>query len=266
VEFKNQFQTLKVSEEFQQILVVTLNRPEVRNAINHPMMQELLQLWQSIGTNPKTIRCIILTGSGDKAFCAGADLKARLDLSLETWQQQHETLQQAMLAMVACPIPIIAAVNGAAYGGGLELTLASDFAYAADTVMFAQSEVKLGIIPGAMGTQNLPRACGLRRAKELCFTADAFSAAQAYEWGIINKVCAPAELVPAVLATAKKIAASAPIAVREAKQAMNMSQNTDLKSGFAYEVKAYQRALNSEDRVEGIKAFNEKRKPSFKNL
>lgn len=265
MELKNQLQTLKVSQE-NNILIVSLNRPQVRNAINHLMMQELLQFWQSINTTQEDIRCIILTGSGDKAFCAGADLKARLDISLDTWQQQHETLQQAMLAMIACPIPIIAAVNGAAYGGGLELTLASDFAYAADTVMFAQSEVKLGIIPGAMGTQNLPRACGLPRAKELCFTAEAFSAAQAYEWGIINKVCPSNELMPAVLAVAKKIAENAPIAVREAKQAMNMSQNTDLKSGFTFEVKAYQRALRSEDRAEGIKAFNEKRKPNFKNL
>src|SRR5262249_12895850 len=145
----------------------------------------------------------ILTGSGQKAFCAGADLKERQQIDLVTWRQQHNVFQQAMLAMLDCSIPIIAAVNGVAFGGGLELTLAADFAYAATTATFAQSETKLGIMPGAMGTQNLPSACGLRRAKELCFTGQAFSAQQACEWGIINQLVEPDDLLPKVMSVAQ---------------------------------------------------------------
>lgn len=170
------FTTLKIDSPAEFILRVTLDRPEVRNAINYQMMQELRDFWRYINSHPKKFRCIILTGSGDKAFCAGADLKERNNLELASWQKQHIDLEQAMLAMIDCPIPIIAAVNGAAFGGGLELALASDFAYASRDATFAQSETKLGLIPGAMGTQNLPKHCGIARAKELCFTAATFSA------------------------------------------------------------------------------------------
>jgi enoyl-CoA hydratase len=257
------FKTLKLEKLHEHVLLVTLNRPDVRNAMNIEMMQDLLSLWSVLFANQEGLRCIILTGAGEKAFCAGADLKERSKMNLNVWRQQYAVLQQAMLAMLDCPLPIIAAVNGAAFGGGLELTMASDFAYAAETAMFGQSEVKVGIMPGALGTQNLPRACGLRRAKELTFTGDAFSAQQAYEWGIINKVCAPEQLLQDVLATAIKIAENAPFAIRQAKRALNVSQSLDIKSGYAYEVEAYHRLLPTKDREEGIAAFNEKRKPKF---
>lgn len=256
------FTTLSVSEA-NHVLTVTLNRPQVRNAINFAMMSELLQLWQYVNTEQHQIRCIILTGQGEKAFCAGADLKERLGLDLETWRRQHIVFEAAMLAMLDCTVPIIAAVNGAAYGGGLELALASDFIYAATTATFAQSETKLGLMPGAMGTQNLPRACGLRRAKELSFCASGFDAQQGYQWNIVNKLCAPDRLMPEVLATAELICGNAPIAVQQAKKALNMSQQTDLRTGYLYEVEAYQRLLVTEDLSEGIRAFNEKRKPEF---
>jgi len=165
--------------------------------------------------------------------------------------------------MLDCPVPIISAVNGAAFGGGLELVLASDFAYASTKAVFGQSEVKLGIMPGALGTQNLPRACGLKRAKELCFTGESFSAINAYEWGIINRVCEPEELMREVLASAEKISMNAPLAVREVKKALNMSQQLDIKSGYVFEVEAYNRLLPTQDREEGINAFNEKREPEF---
>lgn len=258
-----QFKTIIIEKPHDTILLVKLNRPEVRNAINVEMMQELLTLWRSLRDNTTHYRCIILTGVGDKAFCAGADLKARLNITLDEWRRQHGVLQQAMQAMHECPIPIIAAINGAAFGGGLELTLASDFAYATDTATFAQSEVKMGIMPGALGTQNLPRACGLRRAKELTFTGEVFTAQQAFEWGIINKVCTPAELINDVLMTAIKIADNAPLAVQQAKSALNVSHHLDVQSGYAYEVEAYHRLLSTKDREEGIRAFNEKRKANF---
>ncbi len=257
------FKTLHLSHPQPYTLQITLNRPEVMNAINLDMMRELYELWSDLQTPEKNIRCIILTGSTQKAFCAGADLKERHNLDINTWQQQHAVLQKAMLAMVDCDTPIIAAVNGAAFGGGLELALAADFMYAANTAIFAQSETKLGIMPGAMGTQNLPRACGLRRAKELCYTAETFSAEQAYEWGIVNALCEPENLMSDVLGVATRIANNAPFAIRQAKKAMNASQDLDLKSGYLYEIKAYNQLLETEDRKEGIRAFNEKRKPTF---
>lgn len=257
------FKTLSLNKAEQHILIVTLNRPDVRNAINFQMMNDLRDLWQGLRVNQEKIRCVILTGAGDKAFCAGADLKERHNMPLSVWREQRIALEQAMLTMLDCPVPIIAAVNGAAYGGGFELALASDFIYAAETAHFALSETKLGIMPGAMGTQNLPRAAGLRKAKELCFTAESFSAAQAAAWGIVNKICLPHALPAETLETAKKIAGNAPLAVQQSKKALNSSQHLDIRSGFQYEIEAYNRLLDTQDREEGIRAFNEKRAPSF---
>lgn len=256
------FKTLRTTLQNKHILIVTLHRPNVRNAINSEMMQDLKQLWQELYVQQAELRCVILTGS-ESAFCAGADLKERHDLSLKIWQEQHAVFEQAMLAMVDCPLPIIAAVNGAAYGGGLELVLASDFAYAADTAMFALPEVKIGIMPGALGTQHLPRACGVRRAKEAVFTGTPFSATMAYEWGVINKICESDQLMHDVLEIANKICENAPLAVRQVKKSLNMAQQLDIKSGFSYEIEAYNRLLTTKDRIEGIRAFNEKRKAVF---
>lgn len=256
-----QFKTIKI-EENKTILIVTLNRPTARNAINSEMMQDLLHLWQELSSHANYYRCVILTGESP-AFCAGADLKERLNMNLDTWLAQRAVLEQAMLAMLDCPIPIISAVNGAAFGGGLELVLASDFAYAAITAVFSQSEVKMGLMPGALGTQHLPRACGIRRAKELTFTAKSFTAAEAYEWGIINKLCEPNSLMTDVFATANSIAENAPLAIKQVKKSLNASQDLDIRSGFAFEIEAYNELLMTEDREEGVRAFNEKRKARF---
>ncbi len=262
MEIKIETKTITLENIQPYILCVTLQRPESRNAINSIMMQELRDLWHSLYVDQKNYRCIILTGA-PPAFCAGADLKERNHIDLATWRKQHTLLEQAMLAMLDCPLAIIAAVNGAAYGGGLELVLASDFAYAATTAMFSQSEVKVGLMPGALGTQHLPRACGLQRAKELAFTGDAFTATDALQWGIINKMCEPDQLLQEAIKTAQKIVTNAPLAVKQVKKAMNMSQQLDIKSGFIYELEAYNQLLSSHDREEGIQAFNEKRKPQF---
>lgn len=256
------FKTLNIHSPREYILIVTLNRPTLRNAINGEMMTELQQLWQYLATHTEKYRCIILTGA-PPVFCAGADLKERHHISLAVWSAQRLVFEQAMLAMLACPQPVIAAVNGAAFGGGLELVLASDFAYAVNTATFSQSEVKIGIMPAALGTQHLPRACGIRRAKELCFTGEVFSAQKAYEWGMINTVCEPDNLMENVLATAQKIVENAPLAIIATKQSLNMSQDLDIQSGFAFEVAAYNKLLPTKDREEGIRAFNEKRKPIF---
>jgi enoyl-CoA hydratase/carnithine racemase len=226
------------------------------------MMKDLRALWQALYVDAEKARCVILTGEGEKAFCAGADLKERNNLDVETWKSQHAILEEAMMAMVQCPIPIIAAVNGYAFGGGLELVLASDFAYASIHATFAFPETKIGIIPGAMGTQNLPRSCGVRRAKEICFTGSPFSAVEALNWGIVNKLSEPHQLLSDVLSVALLISEKAPLATRQVKKALNASQ-PDLLSGYQFEIEAYNLLIPTRDRLEGVQAFNEKRKPKF---
>ena len=160
------YQTLK-TEARDQVLVVTLNRPEVLNAINTQMGRDLYDLWTRLTADPGATRCVILTGSGEKAFCAGGDLKERDGMTQATWQAQHELFERGFMALMELPTPVIAAVNGHAYGGGLETALGCDFIYAKSGARLALSEVRLGIMPGGGGTQNLPRAVGERRAKEL---------------------------------------------------------------------------------------------------
>src|SRR5262245_42984114 len=161
------FATLTLDEPSPHVAVVILNRPAAMNAMNTQMMTDLRDCFTAFYVEPDAARCVVLTGAGDKAFCAGADLKERLGLSDAAWRRQHAIVEQAIRAMMECPLPIVAAVNGAAFGGGCELALACDFIYAAEHTRFAQTETALGIMPGAMATQNLPRAVGVRRAKEL---------------------------------------------------------------------------------------------------
>src|SRR3990167_5377301 len=257
------FETLILSEPAKHILMLTLNRPERCNAINSVMMKELCQFWETYNKNERSsYRVIILTGNG-KHFCAGADLKERAELDLKTWYKQHAPLEKAMIAMMECRTPIVAAVNGSAFGGGLELTLASDFAYASDTAIFSQSETKLGIMPGAMGTQNLPIACGLRRAKELTLTGNVFGAKQALDWNIVNAVFTLEQLLEQTLLTAQTIAPNAPMAIAHSKLALNAALKTEIHSGYEFEIKLYNQLIHTTDRIEGINAFNEKRKPDF---
>jgi enoyl-CoA hydratase/carnithine racemase len=261
---QERYETLLVERQEERLLVVTLNRPERRNAINTQMGRELYGLFSGFYVDQQGIRCIILTGAGKHAFCSGGDLKERHDMTSDTWQRQHALFEQHVLSMMDCPIPVIAAVNGAAYAGGCEMALSADFIYAARSARFALTETSIGIMPGAAGTQNLPRACGVRRAKEIILTAQPFAAEEAYEWGIVNKLCDNENLMTEALATARKIAANAPIAVRQAKKSIQMATQTDLKTGYAFEIEAYNRMVPTQDRLEGIRAFNEKRKPQFK--
>jgi enoyl-CoA hydratase len=262
---RTDYETLLVNRVDDQVVVVTLNRPDRRNAFNTQMARELRELFGEWYVDQQGIRCIVLTGAGSKAFCAGGDLKQRDGMTTEQWQQQHAVFEQMTEAILDCPIPIIAAVNGAAFGGGLELALMADFVYAARSATFAQSEVKLGIIPGACGTQNLPRACGVRRAIEITLAGEPFAAQQAHEWHIVNKLCDDDKLMGEALATAQKIAANAPIAVRQAKKSLNVATQTDLKTGYAFEIEAYNKTIPTEDRLEGVRAFNERRPPKFLN-
>jgi len=257
------YETLKVEQPQEQTVLVTLNRPDVANAMNTQTGTDLLDVFDGFCAAPNRQRCIVLTGAGPRAFCAGGDLKQRNGMTDEQWQDQHLIFERAVRAMIACPVPIIAAVNGAAYAGGMEISLCCDFIYAAEHARFALTEVTLGIMPGAGGTQNLPRAVGPRRAKEILLTGRPFTAQQAMEWGMVNRICTAERLLPDALETAAVIAGNAPISTRQIKQSVNMGLNMDLPSGMMFEIEAYNRMVPTEDRREGIRAFNEKRKPVY---
>jgi enoyl-CoA hydratase len=258
------FETLLVDMPDPGILLVTMNRPDRLNAMNTAMMINLRDLFTELYLDPGSANCIVLKGAGERGFCPGADLKERDGMTDEAWRRQHAIVEQFIKAMHACSIPIIAAINGVAMGGGLEVALACDFIYAAGHVRFAFPEVTRGIMPGAAGTQNLPRACGVRRAKEIILTGAPFNADEALEWGVVNRVCQSEFLLTEVLATARVIAANAPIGVRSAKKALDKSTELDRASGYDFEITAYNLTVPTEDRLEGVRAFNEKRKPVFK--
>ena len=258
------FETLILSEPVPFVIQMTLNRPGASNALNTRMGKDLFEVFEAVSLDPVQTRCIVLTGAGEKAFCAGGDLKERNGMSDEAWGHQHRIFERMLRAILDCPVPVIAAVNGAAYGGGCEIAAACDFVYAADTARFAQTETRLGIIPGAGGTQTLARAVGERRAKELIFSARAFTAEEAAQWGLVNQVHALADLSAAALATATEISANAPIAVRQAKQSVHRGLQMSLSDGLWFEIEAYNRTVGTDDRHEGVRAFNEKRLPDFK--
>ena len=256
------FETLLLDQPAPYVLRVTFNRPDLANALNTQMARDVLALLKGLTLEPGETRCVILTGAG-KAFCAGGDLKERNGMTDAAWRAQHVLFEEAFYALMDCPLPVIAAVNGAAYGGGCEFALACDFIYTGDRVRFALTETRLGIIPGCGGTQNLPRAVGARRAKELILTGRPFTGQEAEAWGMVNRVCEGEALMDAVLETAAAIAAGGPIAVRQAKRAITLGVETELKTGLALEVEAYNRTIPTEDRREGVAAFNEKRPARF---
>jgi enoyl-CoA hydratase/carnithine racemase len=258
------FSTLRTSLVNDGVLLVELDRPQVSNALDTVMTRELLTLWQAL-RQPSQYQVVVLTGSGQKCFCAGADLKERNGLTPETWLAQHAILEDMMMAMHECPLPLIAAVNGAAFGGGLELVLNCDFAYGCPQARFAFPEPKLGFIPGAMGTQWLPRKVGLARAMELCMTCAPFSVDEALAWGLLNKVVPQDQLLNAVLETAGRIQAASPLAVKQVKQALRATLGNDLPDGYRREIELYKQCIHAQDRIEGIAAFNEKRPPQFGN-
>jgi enoyl-CoA hydratase/carnithine racemase len=253
---------LRLTEHRHDILLATLDRPEVANAFDTAAALELCELFEHFQAEQR-YRCVVITGAGDRAFCAGADLKERNSLSDAQWRSQHETFERMFRAVRDCPIPVIAAVNGAAYAGGLELVLHCDFAYASTAAKFALTEVSLGIMPGGGGTQTLPRVVGERRAKELILAARPFSAEEALAWGLVNRLCEPEKVVQEALLAAERIAGLAPLAVRLAKQAIRQGLHKDLDSAMKIEIEAYNRLVGTEDRREGLRAFNEKRKPKF---
>jgi enoyl-CoA hydratase/carnithine racemase len=258
-----EYGTLQLEEVAEHVLCVRLERPQHSNAINTRMGHELRAVFDGLQAAPDRYRCIILTGTGERAFCAGGDLKERRGMSDDAWRAQHLVFERMLRALVDCPLPVIAAVNGAAYGGGCELALACDFVYAAESARFALTEVTLGIMPGSAGTQTLPRAVGSRRALEVMLTGEPFTAADACAWGIVNRVLERDALMGDAIATATRIARNAPLATRQIKLAVHTGLQVDLRSGMLLEIEAYNRLVPTADRREGVEAFNQRRAPAF---
>lgn len=245
-------------------LIVTFNRPQVSNATNTQMGREMRDMWARASSKASGVRCVILTGAGTKAFNAGGDLKERNGMTPAQWEEQHEIFEAGRRGFLDCPVPVIGAVNGAAYGGGCETVLGCDFAYAVRGARFALTEVTLGIMPGAGGTQNLPRLAGTARAMEIILTGLPFTADDALAWGIVNRVCDDVEsLMREARATAARIAGNAPLSIRQAKKSIRTGMQMDIRSALQFEIEAYNRLVGTQDRLEGVKAFSEKRKPVF---
>lgn len=246
----------------EHVLGVMLNRPAVLNAMNAQLVKDMHELLLRMQLDPDWVRCVVLTGAG-RAFSAGGDLKERDSQSVQDWTLTHEISERSVLLRLESPVPWIAAVSGPCFGGGLEMALSCDFIYADSSATFALSECRIGIIPGNMGTQTLPRAVGERRAKELIMAGQPFSAEEGAQWGLVNRVCENGTVAQQARAAAERIAANAPLAVRQAKKAIHTGLQLDLHSAYRYELEAYYRLLPTEDRKEGIAAFNEKRQARF---
>ena len=251
---------LKEKRDF--VLLLTLNRPEVMNALNLPTLLELQEALKECWFS-KEVRVIIVTGAGDKAFCAGADLKEREKMTEVEVKNYIKTIRDTFSMFEDIPKPTICAINGYAFGGGLEMALACDIRIAADTAKIGLTETSLAIIPGAGGTQRLPRIVGKAKAKELIFTARRIDAQEAYRIGLVNEVVPKEKLLDRAFELANEIAQNGPLAVEAAKFAINKGSEVDIKTGLEIESKAYDTLIPTRDRREGLLAFKEKRKPRY---
>jgi enoyl-CoA hydratase len=242
---------------------ITFNRPKALNALNSALLEELSTALDRVAGD-ENIRVLVLTGAGDKAFVAGADIKELAGLS--TLQAKHfaHMGQTVISKIVALPIPAIAAVNGYALGGGLEMALACDFIYAAENASLGLPETTLGLIPGFGGTQRLPRLIGPNQAKELIYTGKIVTAAEAHAMGLVNRVDVPEVLMAFVMKTAHAMAAKSKVSLRAAKEAINTGLDSSLGTGLKIEQDAFAICMASEDAREGTRAFIEKRPPAFK--
>jgi enoyl-CoA hydratase/carnithine racemase len=244
------------------VVVVEMNRPESLNAMNTAMGEDLLACLADLETDP-TARAVVLTGAGERAFCVGGDLKERQGMSDEAWRAQHVIFERGAFKLLRCPVPVIAAVEGFAFGGGFELAVLSDFIVAGESAVFAVPEITLGIFPGIGGTQLLPRILGAPLAKELIFTGRRMPAIEAKQVGLINHLVPAGQARVKATEIAETISRNGPVAVRQAKKAIAYGAETDLDTGMVLAIEAYNVCVGTEDRVEGVRAFNEKRPPRF---
>ncbi len=244
------------------IATVTLDRPEALNAISTELARALAATFEPLATR-RDLRAVVLTGAGDKAFCAGADLRERSGLDDHGWFVQREVFRRAFGAVRRCPLPTVAAVVGFALGGGCELALACDLVAAADDAVLGLPEVRLGLVPAGGGTQLLARRVGRSVAKDLVLTGRRVDAAEARRLGLVDRVVPSASVREAAHALAAEIAANAPTAVRAAKWALDLGSDLALEAGLEVEDQAWRRAVLSDDRREGIAAWNENRSPRW---
>jgi enoyl-CoA hydratase len=249
-------------ETSERISVLTINRPDKRNALNQATRDEILDVLDTLEKSPES-RVLIVTGAGDKAFIAGADIGEFED---RTALMQHESMKFRRIfdAIEEFSKPVIAMINGYCLGGGMELALACDLRIAGETARFGQPEINLGIIPGGGGTQRLTRLVGEGKSMELILTGDLIDAAQAKAIGVVNDVVPAIELRENVMALAARIAEKSPIALRMAKQAVKTAARMNLREGLDRETDLFALTFSSEDKAEGVRAFLEKRKPDFK--
>lgn len=252
--------TYRIEED---IGIITLNRPEAANALSTKLLDELNEIITKIKSSDK-IRSVIITGAGEKAFCAGADLKERSGMNDQEVVTAVQYIGETISTIERIPIPVIAAINGVAFGGGLELALACDIRIAASHIKLGLTETSLAIIPGAGGTQRLPRLIGIGQAKRLIYTAKPIDAREAFSLGLIEQIVETDELYGEALKMAKQIAENGPIAMRQAKSAINLGMQTDLQTALEIEHICYKETIKTEDRLEGLRAFREKRKPEYK--
>jgi len=250
-------------EEDAGIATLTLNRPEVMNSFNFSLLHALRDQIESFRFR-RDLRVIIITGSGEKAFCSGADLKERTTLGPDQVREYIYTIRNLFTSIEELNKPVIAAVNGIALGGGTELSLASDIRIASSNASMGLTETRLAIIPGAGGTQRLPRLVGKGKAKELIFTGQRIDAQEALKIGLVNKICDPQDLPAECQKMAAMICETGPVAIEQAKYAINYGLETDMHTGLAIESNAYWVCIPTEDRLEGLTAFREKRKPVYK--
>jgi len=250
-------------EEKDGIAVLTLNRPKVMNSFNFALLHSLKDQVDALKFNTN-VRVVIITGAGQKAFCAGADLKERTTFDELQVKEFIFTIRNLFTSIEYLNKPVIAAINGVALGGGTELALACDIRIAAINASMGLTETRLAIIPGAGGTQRLPRLIGRGKAKELIFTGRRVDAREALQIGLVNQICDPESLLEECQKMADMICEAGPIAIEQAKYAINYGLETDLHTGLGIESNAYWVTIPTEDRLEGLAAFQEKRKPVYK--
>lgn len=241
--------------------ILTINRPQALNALNQQVLSELEDFFSSISNSG--LRCLILTGAGEKAFVAGADIAEMKDFGQKQAKDMALRGQQILSLIEDSPIPVIAAVNGFALGGGMELAMACDFIIASHKAKFGLPEVSLGIMPGYGGTQRLSRNIGLSRAKYITLSGDIFSAQKCYEWGVVSELCEPEELIPTCLKIADILSLRAPQALSLVKQSIQSGAHLEMSKAFDIEAEFFGQAFETEDKQEGVQAFLEKRKPTF---
>ncbi|MES3038624.1 MAG: enoyl-CoA hydratase-related protein [Bdellovibrionota bacterium] len=246
------------------VWTLTINRPEALNALNSAVLNEMADSLRMIGEMTfEHARAMIITGAGEKAFVAGADIKEMLDLEREQAQAFAEKGQSVLAEISRLKIPVVAAVNGFALGGGFELALACDFIYASENAKFGLPEVTLGLIPGFGGTARLSRAAGQRRAQELTLSGEVFNAQDALNWGIVNKVVPQSELLTETRKKIDVIISRAPYALEFAKEAVEAHWNMPMEDALSREAQRFSQLFEFEDTREGMKAFTEKRKANF---